>query len=67
MVAKLMAVIRQRFAGCHVRRPAASDLIFAMAPSHPSDAYREAGVDIDRAAAFVDDLKPLANAASAQA
>ena len=31
-----------------------------MAPSHPSDAYRSAGVDIDRAAAFVDDLKPLA-------
>ena len=31
-----------------------------MASSHPTDAYRAAGVDIDRAAAFVEDLKPLA-------
>jgi phosphoribosylformylglycinamidine cyclo-ligase len=30
-----------------------------MAPSRPPDPYREAGVDIDRAAAFVEDLKPL--------
>lgn len=31
-----------------------------MAPSRPPDAYREAGVDIDRAAEFVEGLKPLA-------
>jgi phosphoribosylformylglycinamidine cyclo-ligase len=33
-----------------------------MAPSGPTDPYREAGVDIDRAARFVEALKPLAEA-----